>query len=55
MDTFEMQDITKFSKDKRGALEYLMFLKEKCDGTVKGFACTDRHKQIETDDPGAVK
>jgi hypothetical protein len=31
----------------KGALESLMFLKEKRDGSIKGRACADRRKQRE--------
>ena len=32
-------------KQKRAALKYLMFLKEKCCGKIKGHGCTDGCKQ----------
>jgi hypothetical protein len=41
-------------KQKQRALESLMFLKEKRDGTIKGRACTDGRKQRETAAPGAA-
>ena len=34
--------------EKDAALESLMFLKEKRDGSIKGRACTDGRKQCET-------
>jgi hypothetical protein len=34
-------------EQKKGALESLMFLKEKRDGTIKGRACADGRKQRE--------
>jgi hypothetical protein len=34
-------------EQKRGALESLMFLKEKRDGSIKGRACADGRKQCE--------
>jgi hypothetical protein len=35
------------SKQKKGALESLVFLKEKRDGSIKGRACADGRKQRE--------
>jgi hypothetical protein len=35
------------AKQKKSALESLMFLKEKRDGSIKGRACTDGRKQRE--------
>jgi hypothetical protein len=41
-DTFKPQSVKDLSSDqKKGALESLMFLKEKYDGTIKGRTCTD--------------
>jgi hypothetical protein len=41
-DTFKPQSIDKLSSDqKKGALESLVFLKEKRDGSKKGQTCTD--------------
>jgi hypothetical protein len=54
-DTFTPQDSGTLSEaQKRGALESLMFLKEKRDGTIKGRACADGRKQRETAVPGAA-
>jgi hypothetical protein len=39
---------------KQKALESLMFLKEKRDGTIKGRACAEGRKQRETTVPGAA-
>jgi hypothetical protein len=47
-DTFAPQDASKHSNDqKTNALESLMFLKEKRDGTIKGRACADGRQQQE--------
>ena len=35
-------------KEKQGALAYLMFLKEKRTGEIKGSGCADGHKQRAT-------
>jgi predicted transcriptional regulator len=35
------------ARQKKSALEYLMFLKEKRDGSIKGRACADGIKQRE--------
>jgi hypothetical protein len=54
-ETFTSQhsnDISDIQKQK--ALESLMFLKEKRDGTIKGRACADGRKQRETAVPGAA-
>jgi hypothetical protein len=54
-DTFKPQNAEELSTNqKKGALESLMFLKEKRDGTVKGRTCADGRKQHETAEPGAV-
>jgi hypothetical protein len=42
------------NSQKHKALESLMFLKEKRDGTIKGRACADGRKQRETAVPGAA-
>jgi hypothetical protein len=53
-DTFKPQNADELSTDqKKGALESLMFLKDKCDGTIKGGTCADGWKQRETAEPGA--
>jgi hypothetical protein len=53
-DTFAPQDSKKLTaKQNREALESMMFLKEKRDGTIKGRACADGRKQRETAVPGA--
>jgi hypothetical protein len=45
-DTFAPQDSKNLTtKQKREALESMMFLKEKRDGTIKGRACADGRKQ----------
>jgi hypothetical protein len=47
-DTFEPQDVKTLTGDqKKSALESLMFLKEKRDGTIKGRTCADGRKQCE--------
>jgi hypothetical protein len=52
-DTFTPQKVEDLSEiQKRGALESLMFLKEKRDGSIKGRACADGRKQRETATPG---
>lgn len=39
-------DPSKLTKeDKKSALSYLMFLKEKCCGKIKGHGCANSHKQ----------
>jgi hypothetical protein len=54
-DTFAPQDSKNLTaKQKREALESMMFLKEKRDGTIKGRACADGRKQRETAVPGAT-
>jgi hypothetical protein len=54
-DTFKPQSADELSTNQnKGALESLMFLKEKRDGTVKGRTCADRRKQRETAKPGAA-
>jgi hypothetical protein len=54
-DTFKPQDSEELSTNqKKGALESLMFLKEKRDGTIKGRKCADGRKQRETAEPGAA-
>jgi hypothetical protein len=54
-DTFTPQDSKNLTaKQKREALESMMFLKEKRDGTIKGRACADGRKQRETAVPGAA-
>jgi hypothetical protein len=41
-DTFKPQNAKELSTDqKKGALESLMFLKEKRDGNIKGRTCAD--------------
>jgi hypothetical protein len=53
-DTFKPQNVKELSSEqKKGALESLMFLKEKRDGSVKGRTCADGRKQRETAEPGA--
>jgi hypothetical protein len=34
-------------QERHDALQYLMFLKEMCCGTIKGHRCTDQRKQRE--------
>jgi hypothetical protein len=52
-DTLSPQNSEEMSDEqKRGALESLMFLKEKRDVSVKGRACADGMKQRDTDVPG---
>jgi hypothetical protein len=47
-DTFAPQVGEELSEEqKKGALESLMFLKEKRDGTIKGRACAEGMKQRE--------
>jgi hypothetical protein len=47
-DTFEPQDVKALTGDqKKSALESLMFLKEKREGTIKGRMCADGRKQRE--------
>lgn len=47
------QDSTKLTPgQKSAALESMMFLKEKRDGSIKWRACADGHKQRETATPG---
>jgi hypothetical protein len=47
-DTFSPQDAMKITRDqKKSDLESLMFLKEKRDGTIKGWACIDGPNQRE--------
>jgi hypothetical protein len=47
-DTFEPQDVKTLTGDqKKSAIESLMFLKEKRDGTIKGRTCADGRKQRE--------
>jgi hypothetical protein len=54
-DTFKPQDAEELSTNqKKGALESLMFLKEKRDGTIKERICADGQKQRETAKPGAA-
>jgi hypothetical protein len=54
-ETFTPQNVKELSSEqKRGALDSLMFLKEKRNGTIKGRACADRRKQREKSDAGAV-
>jgi hypothetical protein len=54
-DTFKPQDAEVLSTNqKKGALESLMFLKEKRDGTIKGRTCADGRKQRETAEPGTA-
>jgi hypothetical protein len=54
-DTFKPQDTEELSTNqKKGALESIMFLKEKRDGTIKGRTCADGRKQRETAEPGAA-
>jgi hypothetical protein len=51
--TFAPQDSTKLTPgQKSAALESIMFLKEKRDGSIKGRACADGRKQRETATPG---
>jgi hypothetical protein len=53
--TFAPQDSTKLTTgQKSAALEYMMFLKEKRDGSIKGRACADERKQRETATPGGA-
>jgi hypothetical protein len=52
-DTCKPQNVKELtSEQKKGALESLMFLKEKRDGTIKGRACADGRKQWEKAEPG---
>jgi hypothetical protein len=54
-DTLAPQDNKNLTaKQKREALESMMFLKEKRDGTIKGRACADRRKQRDTAVPRAA-
>jgi hypothetical protein len=54
-DKFKPQDAEELSTNqKKGALESLMFLKEKRDGTIKGRTCADGRTQHETAEPGAA-
>jgi hypothetical protein len=54
-DTFKPQSIHDLISDqKKGALEWLMFLKEKRDRTIKGRTCADGRTQRETAEPGAA-
>jgi hypothetical protein len=54
-DTFAPQDSkNRTAKQKREALESMMFLNEKRDGTIKRRACADGRKQRETAVPGAA-
>jgi hypothetical protein len=54
-DTFKPQNAEELSTNqKKGALETIMFLKEKCDGIVKGRTCADGWKQRKTAEPGAA-
>jgi hypothetical protein len=54
-DTFKPQNAEELSTNqKKGVLESLMFLKEKCDGTIKGRTCADGRIQRETAEPGAA-
>jgi hypothetical protein len=54
-DTFAPQNSKELSEEQeRGALESLMFLKEKRDGSVKGRACADGRKQQDMAVPGDV-
>jgi hypothetical protein len=47
-DTFEPQDVKTLTGDqKKSALESLLFLKDKRDGTIKGRTCIDGRKQRE--------
>ncbi len=42
MEGFQLKDWHELTKEQRAsALKYLMYLKEKCDGTVKGQGCAD--------------
>jgi hypothetical protein len=52
-DIFTSQDVSKLSPDqKEGALESLMFLKEKRDGTIKGRARAYGRKKRQKATPG---
>jgi hypothetical protein len=54
-DTFTPQNSEELSDEqKRGALESLMFLKEKRDGSVKGRSCADGRNQRDNDVPEDV-
>jgi hypothetical protein len=54
-DTLKPQNAEELGTDqKKGALESLVFLKEKRDGTIKGRTCADGWKQRETAEPGAA-
>jgi hypothetical protein len=47
-DNFEPQDVKTLTGDqKKSALEYLMFLKERRNGTIKGRTCADGRNQRE--------
>jgi hypothetical protein len=47
-DTFEPQEVKTLTGDqKKSAIESLIFLKEKRDGTIKGRTCADGRKQRE--------
>jgi hypothetical protein len=53
MDTFKPHDAKLLSPDQNeGALESLIFLKEKCDGVIKGHECADGRKQQEMANTG---
>jgi hypothetical protein len=55
IETFTPQHSNDLSdSQKQKALESLMFLEEKRDGTIKGRACGDGRKQRETAVPGAA-
>jgi hypothetical protein len=54
-DTFKPQNAEELITDqKKGALESLMFLKEKRDETIKGRTCADGRKQRDRIEPGAA-
>jgi hypothetical protein len=54
-DTFKPQNAEELSTNQnKGALESLMFLKEKRGGTIKGRTCAGGRKQRETAEPGAA-
>jgi hypothetical protein len=54
-EAFKRQNAEELITDQnKGALESLMFLKEKRDGTIKGRTCADGRKERETAEPGVA-
>ena len=52
METLHANNLS--SEEKKAALQYLMFLKQKNSGVIKGQGCTDRRKQRIYMDKGQV-